>query len=105
MRTASGGVSPPRVEASRGRKRPEFVPLRSLTLPARLFTPPARRFHPFLGPPMFGPSKKPTRIGQWNGRRRSSRSDEPVLPQLLQKPVLLRMGAVLVTALTVTFLA
>lgn len=54
---------------------------------------------------MFGPSKKPTRIGQWNGRRRSSRSDEPVLPQLARRPVLLRLAAVLVTALTVTFLA
>jgi putative nucleotidyltransferase with HDIG domain len=54
---------------------------------------------------MFGPIKKPTRLGQWNGRRRSSRSDEPVLPRLWQRSVLLRLGAVLVTALTVTFLA
>jgi hypothetical protein len=54
---------------------------------------------------MFGPIKKPTRLGQWNGRRRSSRSDEPVLPRLWQRSVLLRLGAVLVTALSVTFLA
>jgi putative nucleotidyltransferase with HDIG domain len=54
---------------------------------------------------MFGPIKKSTRLGQWNGRRRSSRSDEPVLPRLWQRSVLLRLGAVLVTALTATFLA
>src|SRR4051794_2051969 len=54
---------------------------------------------------MFGPSKKPTRLGQWNGRRRSSRSDEPVLPQLARGPVLLRLATVLITALTVAFLA
>jgi putative nucleotidyltransferase with HDIG domain len=54
---------------------------------------------------MFGPSKKPSRIGQWNGRRRSSRSEEPVLPQLLRRAVLLRLAAVLVTALSVTLLA
>src|ERR1700722_7154888 len=46
---------------------------------------------------MFATSKK-WRIGQWNGRRRSSRSDEPVLPHLWQRPVLLRLGAVLLTA-------
>jgi putative nucleotidyltransferase with HDIG domain len=54
---------------------------------------------------MFGPIKKPTRLGQWDGRRRSSRSDEPVLPRLWRGSVLLRLGAVLVTALTATFLA
>jgi putative nucleotidyltransferase with HDIG domain len=54
---------------------------------------------------MFGPSKKPSRLGQWNGRRRSSRHDDPVLPHLLQKTVLLRLGAVLVTALGVASLA
>jgi putative nucleotidyltransferase with HDIG domain len=54
---------------------------------------------------MFGPSKKPSRIGQWDGRRRSSRSEEPVLPKLLRRAVLLRLGAVLVTALSVTLLA
>src|SRR5262245_47422811 len=53
---------------------------------------------------MFSP-KKPSRISQWNGRRRSSRSEEPVLPRLWQRPVLLRLGAVLLTALTVTVLA
>jgi putative nucleotidyltransferase with HDIG domain len=50
-------------------------------------------------------SKKLSRIGQWNGRRRSSRSDEPVLPQMWDRSVLLRLGAVLITALTVTLAA
>src|SRR5262245_56815060 len=54
---------------------------------------------------MFGPVKKPSRLGQWDGRRRSSRSDDPVLPHLCRVPVLSRLGAVLVTALSVTFLA
>src|SRR5262245_21713628 len=54
---------------------------------------------------MFGPVKKPSRLGQWDGRRRSSRSEDPVLPHLCRVPVLSRLGAVLVTALSVTFLA
>jgi putative nucleotidyltransferase with HDIG domain len=54
---------------------------------------------------MFGAVKKPTRLGQWNGRRRSSRSDDPVLPNLWRRPVLIRLAAVLVTALSATFLA
>src|SRR4051794_3849913 len=54
---------------------------------------------------MFAAPRKPSRIGQWDGRRRSSRSDEPVLPQLWQKPVQLRLGAVLATALLVTLVA
>ena len=54
---------------------------------------------------MFGPFKKPSRLGQWNGRRRSSRSDEPVLPYLLQRAVLLRLVAVLVSVLGATYLA
>jgi putative nucleotidyltransferase with HDIG domain len=56
---------------------------------------------------MFPPSspKKPSRIGQWDGRRRSSRSEWPVLPQLWQRPVLLRLGTVLSMALAVTLLA
>src|SRR5437588_498493 len=31
---------------------------------------------------MFGHPKKASSIGQWNGRSRSSRSDQPVLPYL-----------------------
>ena len=54
---------------------------------------------------MFGPlSKKPARLGQWNGRRRSSRSDRLPLPGLLQRPVLLRLLVVLVTAVVATAL-
>src|SRR5271165_7006374 len=54
---------------------------------------------------MFSPQKKPTRIGQWNGRRRSSRSEEPLLTQLNRRRVLLRLGCVLITALGATLLA
>ena len=34
---------------------------------------------------MFAPQKKPTRIGAWNGRRRSSRSEEPLLSHLVNE--------------------
>jgi hypothetical protein len=54
---------------------------------------------------MFGPFKKPSRLSQWNGRRRSSRSDDPVLPHLFCREVLLRLGAVLLTVLGATYLA
>jgi putative nucleotidyltransferase with HDIG domain len=50
-------------------------------------------------------NKKSSRIGQWDGRRRSSRADEPVLPQVWKRDVLIRLATVLVTALTVTVLA
>jgi putative nucleotidyltransferase with HDIG domain len=54
---------------------------------------------------MFNPIKKPSRLGQWNGRRRSSRSDEPVLGRLCRIPVLLRLAPVLLTTAVVTLLA
>jgi putative nucleotidyltransferase with HDIG domain len=54
---------------------------------------------------MFNSIKKSSRLGQWNGRRRSSRSEEPVLPHLWQMPVLLRLSTVLATLAAVTFLA
>jgi putative nucleotidyltransferase with HDIG domain len=54
---------------------------------------------------MFASSKKPSRVGQWDGRRRSSRSDGPVLGNLLSRPVLLRVGMVLVTVSVVAGLA
>ena len=54
---------------------------------------------------MIGPIKKQPRLGQWDGRRRSSRSDEPVLPRLWRRPALLRLGAVLAVAVTATLLA
>jgi putative nucleotidyltransferase with HDIG domain len=54
---------------------------------------------------MFGPNKKQPRLGHWNGRRRSSRSDEPMLPHLWRRPVMLRLAVVLVTAVLVTLMA
>lgn len=54
---------------------------------------------------MFASSRKSSRIGQWDGRRRSSRSDEPVLPRLWETAVQLRLVAVLMTALAVTAVA
>jgi cyclic-di-AMP phosphodiesterase PgpH len=54
---------------------------------------------------MFGPFKKPSRLSQWNGRRRSSRSDEPELPNMFCRVVLLRLAAVLATVLGATYLA
>jgi putative nucleotidyltransferase with HDIG domain len=53
---------------------------------------------------MFNSQKKQPRLGQWDGRRRSSRSDEPVLPRLWRRPVLLRLTVVLVTTLAATLL-
>jgi putative nucleotidyltransferase with HDIG domain len=53
---------------------------------------------------MFNSMKKQPRLGQWNGRRRSSRCDEPMLPRLWRRPVLLRLATVLVTTVLVTFL-
>src|ERR1700736_895339 len=49
--------------------------------------------------------KKHARLGQWNGRRHSTRKEEHVLPRLWQRPVFLRLGLVLITALVVTCLA
>lgn len=53
---------------------------------------------------MFG-SKKSLRLQQWDGRRRSSRSEKPVLPRLWQLTSLLRLGVVLATVLMATLLA
>jgi putative nucleotidyltransferase with HDIG domain len=54
---------------------------------------------------MIGPLKKQPRLGQWDGRRHSSRSERPVLLALQQRPVLLRLSAVLFTVAAATFLA
>src|SRR5262245_6967511 len=54
---------------------------------------------------MFGPLNKRPRLGQWNGRTRSSRCDEPILPRLCRRPVLLRLAAVWLTTLAVTAIA
>jgi putative nucleotidyltransferase with HDIG domain len=51
---------------------------------------------------MFGPSKKLSRLGQWDGRRHSSRADEAVLPRLWQRPMVVRLGVVLLTTIAVT---
>ncbi len=54
---------------------------------------------------MFGPFKKPSRLSQWNGRRRSSRSDDPELPNMFCRAVMLRLAAVLAVVMGATFLA
>jgi putative nucleotidyltransferase with HDIG domain len=54
---------------------------------------------------MIGPLKKQPRLGQWDGRRHSSRSERPVLLALGQRPVLLRLTAVLLSVAAATFLA
>jgi putative nucleotidyltransferase with HDIG domain len=54
---------------------------------------------------MFGPIlKKPSRLSQWKGRRRSSRNDDLILTRLGRRGVLLRVAVVLVTALGATLL-
>lgn len=54
---------------------------------------------------MFGPHRKQPRLVQWNGRRRSSRQDEPLWRQLACRHTVLRLGLVLLTTLAVTLLA
>jgi putative nucleotidyltransferase with HDIG domain len=54
---------------------------------------------------MFNSSKKQPRLGQWDGRRRSSRSDAPVLAGLWRRAVLLRLAVVLLTVACFTLLA
>jgi putative nucleotidyltransferase with HDIG domain len=56
-------------------------------------------------PIMWRTFRKHPRLGQWTGRRRSTRRDEPMLPRLWQRPVLLRLAAVWLTAALVTILA
>jgi putative nucleotidyltransferase with HDIG domain len=51
------------------------------------------------------PYKSATRLGQWDGRRRSSRGDLPVLGRLLHLPALARLGVVLATATIISVLA
>jgi putative nucleotidyltransferase with HDIG domain len=52
---------------------------------------------------MFGPTKKQPRLGQWDGRRHSSRHGEPVLPLLGRPHVLFRLLPVLTTVLLATW--
>jgi cyclic-di-AMP phosphodiesterase PgpH len=54
---------------------------------------------------MFGALRKNSRLGQWNGRQRSSRGDEPFLLKLFHRPALLRLTPVLLTAIAITYLA
>jgi putative nucleotidyltransferase with HDIG domain len=51
---------------------------------------------------MFGPTKKQPRLGQWNGRRRSSRGDELMWLSMWNRSVLLRLGVVWLTTIIVT---
>src|SRR5438093_5060267 len=53
---------------------------------------------------MFGPVKKLARLGQWNGRKRSTRQ-EPFFRRLGQRRVLLRVSVVWLTTAIVTGLA
>ena len=54
--------------------------------------------------PMFGPTKKQPRLGQWDGRRHSTRHGKPLLSCLQQPDVLRRLLPVLITVLLATFL-
>src|SRR5687767_3989564 len=49
--------------------------------------------------------KKLSRLGQWDGPRRSSRGHESLLCGLCGRPALLRLGVVFVAALALTGLA
>jgi putative nucleotidyltransferase with HDIG domain len=51
---------------------------------------------------MLGSPKKPSRVGQWDGRRHSSRHGAPLLARLAQPHALLRLLPVLVTVLLAT---
>src|SRR6516162_1751095 len=53
---------------------------------------------------MFRTVKKLARLGQWDGRKRSTRQ-EPFFRRLGQRRVLLRVGVVWLTTLLVTVLA
>ncbi|HKI31335.1 MAG TPA: HDIG domain-containing protein [Gemmataceae bacterium] len=53
---------------------------------------------------MLGSSKKQPRLGQWDGRRHSTRHGAPLLARLTQPHVLLRLLPVLVTVLLATLL-
>jgi putative nucleotidyltransferase with HDIG domain len=47
----------------------------------------------------------PSRLRQWNGRRRSSRGNEPVLPHFWERSALARLAVVWVTTIAVTLVA
>ncbi len=54
---------------------------------------------------MFRALKKLPRLLQWNGRTRSSREEEPILRQLANRQILLRLALVWLTTLAVTAFA
>jgi putative nucleotidyltransferase with HDIG domain len=54
---------------------------------------------------MFGSFRKHPRLGQWDGRRRSSRGEQPILPRIFHRPVLVRLAVVWFTAGLVAALA
>jgi putative nucleotidyltransferase with HDIG domain len=54
---------------------------------------------------MFHPHKKPPRLAQWTGRRRSSQSEALVVVGLCSRPVLLRLAVICLTVVAVTALA
>ncbi len=54
---------------------------------------------------MFGALKKLPRLGQWRGRKRSTRQDEPMFRRLGQKRVMLRLAVVWCTTFLITMLA
>src|SRR5438105_7259684 len=51
------------------------------------------------------PTKKMPRLGQWDGRRRSSRHEEPLLRRLGQPAVVARLAVAWLTTMAVTCLA
>src|SRR5262245_40793231 len=54
---------------------------------------------------MSFPMKKVSRLGQWDGPRRSSRGHKSLLTGLVQRPALARIGVVLAATLAMTALA
>jgi putative nucleotidyltransferase with HDIG domain len=54
---------------------------------------------------MFGLFKKSTRLGQWNGRKHSTRGDDRVLPLLLRRRARFRLVTVLVATVLGSILA
>jgi putative nucleotidyltransferase with HDIG domain len=54
---------------------------------------------------MFGMPRKQSRLGQWDGRTRSSRNDRSVLARIRRAPVLLRLIIILETVAAITVLS
>ncbi len=54
---------------------------------------------------MFGPVKKLPRLIQWNGRKRSTRHDEPIWRRAGKRRVLMRLAVVWLTTFGITLLA